>query len=69
MLEGETPRRALYADLEIQKLPELSPDQRYKKILAMSVDDQVAFADSMRGGKGQDFLAGLDPSRKKRCRR
>jgi uncharacterized protein (DUF1800 family) len=54
----------LYADLEIQKLPELPPDQRYKKILAMSVDDQVAFADSMRGGKGQDFLAGLDPKQK-----
>ena len=53
-----------YADLEIQKLPELSPDQRYKKILAMSVDDQVAFADSLRGGKGQDFLAGMDPKQK-----
>ena len=54
----------LYADVEIQKLPELSPDQRYKKILAMSVDDQVAFADSLRGGKGQDFLAGMDPKQK-----
>jgi uncharacterized protein (DUF1800 family) len=54
----------LYADLEIQKLPEFPPEQRYKKILAMSVDDQVAFADSMRGGKGQDFLAGLDPKQK-----
>jgi uncharacterized protein (DUF1800 family) len=54
----------LYADLEIQKLPEFPPEQRYKKILAMSVDDQVAFADSMRGGKGQDFLTGLDPKQK-----
>src|SRR5580658_2262646 len=64
--DAEAKRREerLYADLEIQKLPELSPDQRYKKILAMSVDDQVAFADSLRGGKGQDFLAGMDPKQK-----
>ncbi len=54
----------LYADLEIQKLPNLPPDQRYKKILAMSVDNQVAFADSLRSGKGQDFLAGMDAKQK-----
>src|SRR5579863_426157 len=54
----------LYADLEIQKLPDLPPDQRYKKILAMPADDQVAFADSLRGGKGQDFLAGMDARQK-----
>jgi uncharacterized protein (DUF1800 family) len=54
----------LYADLEIQKLPDLPPDQRYKKILSMSTDQQVTFADSLRGGKGQEFLAGLDPKQK-----
>jgi len=63
-VENAEGNRRAYADLEIQKLPELPPDQRYKKILAMSVDDQVAFADSLRGGKGQDFLAGLDPKQK-----
>ena len=62
--EAKRREERLYADLEIQKLPELPPDQRYKKILAMSVDDQVAFADSMRGGKGRDFLAGLDPKQR-----
>src|SRR5580704_12861023 len=62
--DGKRREERLYADLEIQKLPELSPDQRYRKILAMSVDDQVAFADAMRGGKGQAFLAGLDPKQK-----
>ncbi len=51
----------LYADLEIQKLPDLPPDQRYKKIMSMSADDQFAFAEELRGGKGQEFLAGLDP--------
>jgi uncharacterized protein (DUF1800 family) len=54
----------LYADLEVQQLADLSPDQRYKKILSMSVDQEVAFADTLRGGKGQEFLAGLDPKQK-----
>ena len=58
----------LYADLKIQELIDLPPDQRYKKILAMSADEQIAFADSLRGGKGktqtQDFLAGLAPRQK-----
>jgi uncharacterized protein (DUF1800 family) len=54
----------LYTDLKIQGLIDLPPDQRYKKILAMSADEQLAFADSLRGGKGQEFLAGLDPKQR-----
>ncbi len=54
----------LYADLAVQALPELPPDQRYKKILSMSVEQKITFADSLRGGKGQDFLEGLDPKQK-----
>ena len=54
----------LYADLKVQGLIDLAPAERYKKVMAMSVDDQVAFADSLRGGKGQEFLAGLDPKQK-----
>ena len=64
--EAEARRREdrLYADLAVQSLPELSPEQRYKKILSMSVEQKIAFADSLRGGKGQDFLEGLDPKQK-----
>jgi len=54
----------LYADLEVQKLIDLPPDQRYKKVLSMTADQQIAFADSLRGGKGQEFLTGLDPKQK-----
>jgi uncharacterized protein (DUF1800 family) len=54
----------LYADLDVQKLPDLAPDQRYKKILSMPADEQVAFADALRGGKGEDFLTGLDPKQR-----
>jgi uncharacterized protein (DUF1800 family) len=54
----------LYADLEVQQLPSLPPDQRFKKILSMPVEQQVLFADSMRGGKGQEFLEGLSPKQK-----
>jgi len=54
----------LYADLEVQGLPDLPPDQRYTRVLSMPVEQQLAFADSLRGGKGQEFLTGLDPKQK-----
>jgi uncharacterized protein (DUF1800 family) len=54
----------LYADLAVQKLADLPPDQRYRKVLSMTADEQVALADSLRGGKGQEFLAGLDSRQK-----
>ena len=54
----------LYADLNVQALIELPPAERYKKVMAMSADEQVAFADTLRGGKGQEFLTGLDPKQK-----
>ena len=61
--EAEARRREdrLYADLKVQSLVDLPPNERYKKVLAMSLDEQIAFADSLRGGKGQEFLTGLDP--------
>ena len=64
--DAEARRREdrLYADLKIQGLVDLAPDQRYKKVMAMSPDEQVAFADSLRGGKGQDFLEGMNPKEK-----
>jgi uncharacterized protein (DUF1800 family) len=54
----------LYADLKIQGIIDLPPDQRYKKVMAMSTEDQVAFAQTLRGGKGQDFLIGMEPRQK-----
>jgi uncharacterized protein (DUF1800 family) len=62
--EAKRLENKLYADLEVQKLPDLPADQRYKKVLAMTVDQKVTFADSLRGGKGQEFLIGLDPKQK-----
>ena len=58
--DAEARRREdrLYADLKIQGLMDLSPDQRYKKVMAMTTADQVAFSESIRGGKGQEFLDG-----------
>jgi uncharacterized protein (DUF1800 family) len=51
----------LYADLKVQSLLDLPPEERYKKVLAMSLDEQVAFADSLRGGKGQEFVSDMNP--------
>jgi uncharacterized protein (DUF1800 family) len=65
--EQEQARRReqqLYADLEVQQLPSLPPDQRFKKILSLPVAQQISFADSLKGGKGQEFLEGLDPKQK-----
>jgi uncharacterized protein (DUF1800 family) len=54
----------LQVDLEVQQLPSLPPDQRFKKILSMPTTEQVAVADSLRGGKAQDILTGLSPRQK-----
>jgi uncharacterized protein (DUF1800 family) len=64
--DSEARRREdrLYADLEVQKLLDLPANERYKKVMSMSADEQIAFADSLRGGKGQEFIVGLDPKQK-----
>ncbi|HEY6372018.1 MAG TPA: DUF1800 domain-containing protein [Candidatus Sulfotelmatobacter sp.] len=64
--DAEARRREdrLYADLKIQGLIDLPPDQRYKKVMAMSTAEQVIFVDSQRGGKGQEFLDGMEPKQK-----
>jgi uncharacterized protein (DUF1800 family) len=54
----------LSADLKIQGLMDLLPDQRYKKVMAMSVDERLTIAPGLHGGKGQDFLAGMEPKQK-----
>ena len=47
--------------LEIQGLINLPADERYRKVLAMTTDDQVAFAEALRHGRAQDLLADLNP--------
>jgi uncharacterized protein (DUF1800 family) len=54
----------LYADLEVQQLASLPPDQRFTKILSLPTASQITFADSLRGGKRQEFLEGLNPKQK-----
>ncbi|MGB6481193.1 MAG: DUF1800 domain-containing protein [Candidatus Sulfotelmatobacter sp.] len=54
----------LYSDLEVQQLPNLPPDERFKKVLSMTPESQLAVADSLRGGKGKELLEGLSPKQK-----
>ncbi len=54
----------LQIDLEVQQLSGLPPDQRFKKILSMPAAEQVAVANTLRGGKAQDILTGLTPRQK-----
>jgi len=53
----------LYSDLKIEGFIDLQPDERYKKILSLSADEQLAFADSLRG-RAQEFLDGMNPRQK-----
>jgi len=64
--EAEAHRREdrLYADLKVESLLDLPPSERYKKVLAMSPEEQIAFADTLKGGKGQEFIDGLDARQK-----
>jgi uncharacterized protein (DUF1800 family) len=54
----------LYADLQLDQLLGLSPDQRMKALLKMPPADEIAMAPSMKGKKAEDFLAGLSPQQK-----
>ena len=63
---GEAPNREdrLDADLKLRQLIDLPPNQRFKQVLEMSQQEQRALAGSLRGGKGQEFLEGMDPKQK-----
>jgi hypothetical protein len=62
--EARLREKQLYADLEVQQLPNLPPEPRYKKIVSMKLPQQLTVADSLRGGKGQEFLEGMSPKQK-----
>ena len=63
--DAEARRREdrLYANSKARELMDLPPDQRYKKVMAMSTADQLALTESLRG-KGLDFLDGMDPKQR-----
>jgi uncharacterized protein (DUF1800 family) len=54
----------MYADLRVDQLLTLTPDQRVKAVLNMAPGDQVAMAPSLRGKKANDFFAGMSPQQK-----
>ena len=62
--EARLREEQLYADLEVQQLPNLPPEQRYKKIVSMKLPQQLTLADTLRGGKGPEFLEGMTPKQK-----
>jgi len=61
--EAEAKRREerLYADLGAQSLIDLPPDERYRKVMAMSTEQKLSVGESFRGGGGGlEFLDGMD---------
>jgi len=53
----------LYADLRVQQLIDLPPNQRFKQVLEMSPQEQRALADPCEAEKARDF-SGHDPKQK-----
>ena len=54
----------LFRDLEAVKIIDLPPDERMKKVLAMSPSDFVAFRQSLSGGELAQFAQGLNPQQR-----
>jgi len=54
----------LFADLKAQELLDLPPDERMKRVLEMSPDDQRALASSLKGPKADQFKEGMSPKQR-----
>jgi len=67
--EEEARRREeqLYADLDVQQLPSLPADQRFKKILSMSPAGNARLRILYVEGKARSFLPACRRSKKKSC--
>jgi len=67
MTDEEQARRRedrLYADLKMEDLLDLPPDQRMKAILKMSPEDQRAVESSLKGDKRDEFMEGMKPQQR-----
>ncbi len=51
----------LYADLKVQELLNLPPEQRMKQVLQLPPEEQRALSASLKGPKGEDFMEGMNP--------
>ena len=54
----------MFADLTVEELLNLPPDQRVKRVLKMAPEEQRILAASLKGGRGNDFMEGMSPQQK-----
>src|SRR2546423_1326090 len=54
----------MYADLGGPSLIDLSPDERYKKILKMTPEERQSMARSLRGEEGMKLMDGMKPEQR-----
>src|SRR5437763_6784404 len=54
----------MYADLEGPSLMDLSPDERYKKVLKMTPEERQSMARSLRGEEGMKLMDGMKPEQR-----
>jgi len=54
----------LYADLKVEQILDLPPDQRVKEIFRLSPDEQRALSESLRRNQRDDFFEGMTPQQR-----
>src|SRR5437588_5774455 len=54
----------MFADLTVEELLNLPPDQGVKRVLKMAPEEQRILAASLKGGRGNDFMEGMSPQQK-----
>jgi uncharacterized protein (DUF1800 family) len=54
----------LFAELKAQELLDLPPDERIKRVLEMSPEDQRAMSASLKGAKADKFIEGMNPKQR-----
>lgn len=54
----------MYSDADTAQLINLSPEERYQKVLKMSPEDRMILARSVRAGQGQQLLEGMKPEQR-----
>jgi uncharacterized protein (DUF1800 family) len=54
----------LYADLKVDDLLDMPPDQRMKAVLKMTPEEQRALGASLKSGQRDEFLDGMDPKQR-----
>jgi uncharacterized protein (DUF1800 family) len=63
-MQARVRRQEVRAEFGVEQLENLSPDERYNRVLAMPANDILALVDSLRGNNAEEFLQGMTSAQK-----